>query len=79
MGPLIHDLQVTDDEIRVECSPAAAINFVANNQRGWCIQSEERPPVTGARYLRYGDERYVRVEVVDERGLRAWSQPVFYV
>jgi hypothetical protein len=77
MGPIIHDLQVTEDAITVECAPAAAINFVADNARGWCIQKEDRPPLTGARYLREGNERYVRVEVVGESGLRAWSQPVF--
>lgn len=76
-GPLIHDLQVTDEAIRVECTPAAAINFFANNQQGWCIQKEDRPALTGARYLRTGRERYVRVEIVSETGLRAWSQPVW--
>ncbi len=76
-GPLIHDLQVTDEAISVECSPAAAINFMAGDQRGWCIQKENRPPLTGARYLRNGNEKYVRIEVVDETGLRAWSNPVF--
>lgn len=76
-GPLIHDLQVTDEAIRVECTPAAAINFYANNQQGWCIQKEDRPALTGARYLRTGRERYVRVEIVSETGLRAWSQPVW--
>lgn len=78
MGPLIHDLRLTDDGIEVECSPAAAINFVANNQQGWCALRERGPLLTGARYLRSGNERYVRVEVVDGAGLRAWSQPVFF-
>ena len=77
MGPLIHELQVTDEAICVECTPAAAINFFANNQQGWCIQKEDRPPLTGARYLRTGHERYVRVEIVSETGLRAWSQPIW--
>ena len=57
MGPLIHDLQVTADGVSVECTPAAAINFVADNQRGWCAQKASRPPLTGARYLRGGKER----------------------
>ena len=77
MGPLIHDLQVTEEGISVESTPAAAINFVADNQRGWCAQKGSRPPLTGARYLRSGNERHVRVEIVDETGLKAWSQPVF--
>lgn len=78
MGPLIHDVRLTDDGIEVECSPAAAINFVANNQQGWCALRERGPLLTGARYLRSGSERYVRVEVVDGAGLRAWSQPIFW-
>lgn len=78
MGPLLHDLRVTAEGIEVECTPAQALNFVANNQGGWCHLRERGPLVTGARYLRSGHERYVRVEVVDETGLRAWSQPVFF-
>lgn len=77
-GPLIHNLELTEDGLRVECTPAAAINFLANNQQGWCIQKEDRPALTGARYLRNGRERYVRVEIVSETGLRAWSQPVWF-
>jgi len=77
MGPIIHDMQITDEAISVECSAAAAINFVSDNQGGWCIQKAGRPPLTGARYLRSGRETYVRVEIIDETGLRAWSQPVF--
>lgn len=78
MGPLIHDLRLTDDGIEVECTPAQMINFVANNQNGWCALRERGPLLTGARYLRGGNERYVRVEVVDAAGLRAWSQPIFF-
>jgi hypothetical protein len=78
MGPLIHDIRLTDDGIEVDCSPARAINFVGNNQQGWCIQAEDRPPLTGARYLRNGSEKYVRIEIVGETGLRAWSQPFFF-
>jgi hypothetical protein len=77
MGPIIHDLRVEEDMVTVECSPAAAINFMVNSQRGWCIQKEDRPALTGARYLRDGREKYIRVEVVSETGLRAWSQPIF--
>ncbi|MEI6500953.1 MAG: CehA/McbA family metallohydrolase [Armatimonadota bacterium] len=77
-GPLIHNLELTEDGLRVECTPAAAINFFANNQQGWCLQKEDRPALTGARYLRSGRERYVRVEIVSETGLRAWSQPVWF-
>jgi hypothetical protein len=78
MGPLIHDLRLEGDSLTVECTPAAAINFLGNNQRGWCIQKEDRPPLTGARYLIEGNERYIRVEIVNETGLRAWSQPVWF-
>jgi hypothetical protein len=78
MGPLIHDLRLTEDGIAVECTPAAAINFVANNQDGWCGLRERGPLLTGARYLRSGHERYVRVEIVDETGRRAWSQPLWF-
>lgn len=78
MGPLIHDLRVTEDGIEVDCTPAQVINFVANNQGGWCHLCERGPLVQSARYLRSGRERYVRVEIVDEAGRRAWSQPLWF-
>ena len=77
-GPLISDLRIEDDMITVECTPASAINFIANNHHGWSIQKEDRPALTQARYLIGGRERYVRVEVISETGLRAWSQPIWF-
>ena len=77
MGPEIHDLRLADGAISVECTDAAAIHFVANNQQGYCIHADQRPPLHGASYRLSGHERHVRVEIVSPTGLRAWSQPFF--
>lgn len=77
MGPQIIDLRIEDRLITVETSPANAIRFMCDDQQGWCEQAWGRPPITTARWEMSGRERYVRVEVVDEAGRRAWS-PAMY-
>jgi len=77
MGPQILELRVSNGKVTVECTDAASIHFVANNQQGYCVHADHRPPLQGATYRLSGHERYVRVEVVSPSGLRAWSQPIF--
>lgn len=77
MGPEILDLRIEGSVIVVETSPAQAIRFVANDQHGWCEGAWSRPPLTSARYQIRGNERYVRVEIIDQAGRRAWAPPVW--
>lgn len=63
---------------RVECSPASRIAFYSNLpwSRGRCLNGEN---LTGGEYrvnLENG-ETYVRCEVIDDKGRRAWVSPIW--
>ena len=74
-GPQLHDIRVEGDEIVVECSPANAIVVCGRGSRS---ESELGAGLTGARLpLRRFRNAYFRVVVVDDRGQRAWSNPVW--
>jgi hypothetical protein len=77
MGPEIHSLSFDGSEIRVECSPARWVRFMAAETGGWTEGAWGRPPLTRGRYVVSGRERYVRVEVIDEAGRHAWAPPIF--
>ncbi len=72
-GPEIH-LMREGDEFIVRCSPCQKIMFISNS-----VYSERvfyGDGITEARYKPQEVERYVRAEVVDADGKRAWSQIV---
>jgi hypothetical protein len=79
-GPLIRHAEY-DPEVglyRVECTPASRIVFYSNLpwSRGRCLTGEG---LTSGEYSikrEYG-ERYIRCEVIDEAGRRAWISPIW--
>lgn len=75
MGPEILDFQVDDAEVRVKTSPASRISFIAARSRG-SSHLAGAEPLTAAVHERRGDEVYIRVEVEDEAGRIAWSNPI---
>jgi hypothetical protein len=76
-GPAIHDVTVTDSEVRVPTSPVKRINFVAQRSAGESFTAIGTPTITEATYRIRGHEDYVRVECVDAEGRWAWSNPMF--
>jgi len=77
-GPRIEDVVVDDGRIRVRCSPAVSIAFVAQRYRGRRVVPEKGKRLLDARYELRGDERYVRIEVTDARGGTAWTNPMYF-
>ncbi len=89
-GPEIRNVELLDWGLRIECSPSIAVRFVCDRSRGGCVHRVngeytahrceyrvEDGYVVEASYRLRGKERYVRVEIVDEKGGRAWSNPFF--
>lgn len=78
-GPKIHSLRMRAGLASMECSPvqsvvwrcAGPIGTRTENAAGRMVHAEFRPQADSARFL--------RVEIADRRGLRAWSQPVFWI
>jgi len=76
-GPEVHIERISDDEIKVICSPAVKIAFLSNVP--WCSGRMIRgTELTEAVYsIKFGQkERYVRAEVTDANGLTAWSNVI---
>lgn len=77
-GPTIEAYGVCDGQAYVRCSEAQAIHFIAFERRGKTFVASPGQPLTQAVHTLHGDEEYVRIEVVDERGRVAWSNPIFF-
>jgi len=77
-GPEIHSIRLEGGEVTVHCSPVECVYFVCDWALGGAVHAWGGPPLTEARFrLRNRGETYLRVECVDCRGRRAWSQPIF--
>ena len=75
-GPVIRDLREKDGRLTLECSPATEVHFMCARSTGYALYADDGPPITSASFSANPSARYVRVEVVDAKGRRAWSNPV---
>ena len=60
------------------CSPAARINSIAGGLVGGSetvLQHES--PLTHGLHTLHGGETWIRAEVVDHQGRRAWTNPIW--
>ncbi len=78
-GPLIHDMYIEDDVLVVKTSPAAKVMLTTIGRQARVVNAPgTQASVTEARFdLKPIYAGYVRVTVVDDRGRRAWSQPIY--
>ena len=74
-GPSIKAIRVEGDEIFVESSPARSIAFISNTALGM-MYTAERGSIEEASYALKGQEVYVRVEITDKLGQKAWLNPI---
>ena len=88
-GPLLLDVAVEEESVVVRCSPARSVRLRSGPWDGcsvnadpamgsWRGEARERDAaglVTEARFEYPEFWRWARVEVEDERGRRAWSNP----
>lgn len=86
-GPEIYEVTVDDGVISVECSQAAAIHFMTGGPRGRSIWAEgdegeqgsgDGTGLVGGSYTLRGDEKFVRIEVVDDKHRIAWTNPIYF-
>jgi len=75
-GPVIMDFRMGEGRAWARCSPAQAINFVCAGSRGGFCEATAGGLVTEGSFALAGNEKYVRVQVVDERGRAAWTNPL---
>jgi hypothetical protein len=75
-GPEIHALEVRGREVHVACSPARNVRFMGSRWNCAGVRATDSPIEEASVEMPEG-ARYLRVEVVDERGKVAWTQPVW--
>lgn len=74
-GPEIHDFHIDGDRAYIRCSPAARITFISYERRGFSFKFDS--PETEASIVFQPDIDYIRAEVTDEEGRKAWTNPIF--
>ncbi|MCD6415733.1 MAG: CehA/McbA family metallohydrolase [Planctomycetes bacterium] len=76
-GAEILDFQVDGTAASLRCPPAREIHFMANSYCGASFYAGDGPLLTEAQADLGGMCKYIRAEVVDAKGKRAWTNPVF--
>ncbi len=71
-GPEIHLERVGADKVVLTCSPAVKIEFFSDIAKG-TGKTVNGEALIGSEYVIKNGERFVRAEITDENGLRAWS------
>lgn len=73
-GPRIYQWGLEENRVFVECSEVERINFIVG---GYVGRSEtllkHEDSLTGGFHILKGDEKYVRIECVDNEGRMAWT------
>lgn len=77
MGPEIRLVSVEEEGVAVQTSPVVRIDFVAKSSRGAQLRGSAQAPLGEARYRWRGGERYLRIQVTDAQGRRAWTNPMY--
>jgi hypothetical protein len=88
-GPLLHDVAVDGEKVEVRCSPARSVTLVSGRSEGAAVNAgrlgyryagevlaADDRGITHARLRRPFGARYVRIEVTDATGNRAWTNPL---
>ena len=78
-GPEFKDISIDEDGvINIECTPVRYISFISTPSLGLKYHAMEKP-LTSATYPGRDSETYVRIEIEDYEGKRAWSNPIYNV
>jgi hypothetical protein len=76
-GPELRKIWVEKETVHVECSPVRIINFKAQGRHGHTERVRQASLITGASFELRGPEAYIRIEIIDDLGRRAWSNPFY--
>ena len=75
-GPEIRGIEVSRREVRVTSSPVRSIAFVSNGGHGESKTVNEGS-LEEAVYIVRGTEAYIRIEITDWNGRKAWANPIY--
>lgn len=76
-GPEVHIEKIAPDKVKIVCSPVNKVVFQSNTT--WAAGRIVREDgLVEAEYVKAPDDRFVRAEVTDENGLKAWTNYVIF-
>ena len=75
-GPEIHDISVNGSEVTIACSPAVAVVAVGAGTGAHSAHGQDLKRVT-LPLDAFGEDGHFRITVSDDRGRRAWSNPIW--
>ena len=75
-GPVIEDLRIEDGKVILRCSPVAEVHLVCRKWSGGSLYADGGEEMTRVEFTLKEKAGFVRVEVVDRRGKRAWTNPL---
>lgn len=74
-GPEIYDFFIEGESAHIKCSPAAMITFITYEHRGFSFSYDTQ--ATEASLVFNPGIDYIRAEVTDVDGKKAWSNPIY--
>ncbi len=74
-GPVIEDARIEDGKLKVKCSPAMEIHFLAQRACGEVFYADGGQLLTHAECPVNPAWTYVRIEVIDAQLRHAWTNP----
>jgi len=76
-GPEIYDFGVREGSVFIECSEVKEIRFTSFEQFGHNYMAPKGQTLGRAEHKISGGETYIRVECVDQCGMKAWTNAVY--
>jgi predicted metal-dependent phosphoesterase TrpH len=90
-GPEVHDVRVEDGAVEVQCSPCRRVTLCSRRRRGSSVSAgpsgyrhrgeilseSDTGEITAARLSVPPHVSFTRLELVDELGRRAWTNPLW--
>ena len=73
-GPLIYELYIKNDKVKIKCSDAKAISYSTFGRRAKCKVAEAGKLLNEAEFEIKKSDRYFRIDVIDEFNNRANTQ-----
>jgi len=75
-GPIIENIEISKDRIYIKTSSVKYIDFVASDWKGSRF-SGKRKLLKEVEYKINGQEQYIRIEITDKYGKKAWTNPIY--
>ena len=77
-GPELHLERIGADKVKLTCSPVVKIEFFSDAVRDFSDKIIEGDNLIETEYSIKNGEKYVRAEITDENGFKAWSNIVSF-